>query len=567
MYSSILAQSNLFPEVAFNERELKPSIWTRLVKQRDCFTCQFSLDDSFRVHDGPIEAHHIYPIKYWGKYVISNGITLCEKCHAQFLIEAEQKYYSGVMQKYYLLLKDFVRGIIFLPKQSQYYKLLGYLSGSHEFRDSQLDAIKTLTEEHRNLIFVSPTGSGKSIIYQLYGVLSQAQMLVLSPLMALQKNQVQSLWKRWIPATLINSTLGKKEKNQRLQNIINASYSFVFAHPKQFLAKNNQTGEIELKLSNSLLSSPFKSLCIDEAHVIDTWGKSFIEEYSKLRILRKHLQYPQTILLSATLTKKQQRKIANDLFLEDEKPKIIVTGFYRPEISLHVIEFDRRHARKRNREEYIDMLLRENVGKKTIIFATTKSQVEDLTSLLKQKGHDVEGYHSGMGNDTKSQIQDRFSGKIQPEIQILVCTSAFGMGINIPNIRLGIHYSLPFSVNDYYQQFGRIGRDGQNSDAYLLHDLTESTRFIDFIEEKQLENVIDEQKKAELISIFEAEKQVFANYINCTDKWRFILDYFGEDINISKFAFWITFFNNFIKILVLGFALVIYIYLIKTLRQ
>ena len=192
-------------------------------------------------------------------------------------------------------------------------------------------------------------------------------MLVLSPLIALQKNQVELLWKKWIPATLINSSLNKEEKNKRLENIATASYSFVFAHPKQFLTKNFDTNQIELKLSNKLLYSPFGSLCIDEAHVIDTWGKNFIEEYGKLLILRKHLKCPRTVLLSATLTKKQQKKIADELFLENEKPKIIVTGFYRPEISLHVITFGLDNPHLTTREDFIDDLLHKNVGKKVII--------------------------------------------------------------------------------------------------------------------------------------------------------------------------------------------------------
>jgi len=537
MTSSDFGQSTLFQDTVFIEKELTKSVWTRLVKKRDNQICQYSLNDPFRKHYGPVEVHHIQPSQYGGKFIVSNGITLCEKCHAQFLIEAEQKYYSGVLQKYYLILQDFARSIFSLPKQIQYHKLLGYLTNKHKFRDSQLDAIKTLAEDNKNLIFVSPTGSGKSIIYQIYGILSQAQMLVLSPLIALQKNQVELLWKKWIPATLINSSLNKEEKNKRLENIATASYSFVFAHPKQFLTKNFDTNQIELKLSNKLLYSPFGSLCIDEAHVIDTWGKNFIEEYGKLLILRKHLKCPRTVLLSATLTKKQQKKIADELFLENEKPKIIVTGFYRPEISLHVITFGLDNPHLTTREDFIDDLLHKNVGKKVIIFATTKNQVDNLTLFLKQKGHNAEGYHSDIRSENirniKSQVQNRFSGNEPPEIEILVCTSAFGMGINIRNIRIAIHYSLPFSVNDYYQQVGRIGRDRLPSDAYLLNDVRESTRWIDFIDQKQLEKVLDEHKKEELKSILEKEKKDFTDYVNSPDKWKYILDYFGDTLKLS----------------------------------
>lgn len=521
------------------EKVYDRAIWAKEVKKRDNYICQYSLNDKYRKHDGPIEAHHIQPIRKGGKNVLSNGITLCKACHAQFLIEAEQYYYADIIQKFYLHIKDFFRKLVFLNPEARYYRLLGYLTNgkAHKFRPMQLDVIKALAEEKRSVMFVAPTGSGKSLIYELYGLWSQLQMLVITPLISLQRNRVQLLWKRWIPTTYINSELDDEEKKKRLVNIIKQAYSFVFAHPKQFLVENTNTNEVDLKFHNLLLQAKFNLVCIDEVHVVDLWGKQFIKEYGSLKKLLTYLHKPQTILLSASLTKRQQELIANSLFSPKNKPAIFVTGFYRPEISLMVVRTNDRNHRVINRLDYIDELLDENKGKKTIIFATTKKQVELISQYLTDKGHNVGMYHSGLMKNDKNEVQDRFAGKDNPELDILVSTSAFGMGVDIPNIRLAIHYSLPFSINDYYQQFGRIGRDGQPSEAYLLFDENEAFSIVDFIKEKEFEKISDDKELVKAIEVYKQDKQDLMDYINAIDKWNFILNYFGEKPR-SRSSFW-----------------------------
>ena len=438
---------------------------------------------------------------------------------------------------------------------------MDYLTGAKEFREKQLEAIRVITEKNKNLVFVSPTGSGKSLIYQLAGIISQDQTLVISPLMALQKDQVESLWKKWVPATLINSSLLVDEKKSRISNILNKSYSFVFAHPKQFLYKNEDSKTIELKQNNILMNASFGMMCIDEAHVIDNWGKQFIEEYSELLKLRKHFDVSKTILLSASLTKKMQDTIVKNMFSEDEKPEVIVTGFYRPEIKLFVEEFNPLNANKESRLFFLNRLLNENAGQKTIVFCTTKKQVEEVTLFLKSNNHNVEGFYSKLDVKTKTEIQNKFSGKYKDNIDILVCTSAFGMGINISNIHLAVHYSLPFSLNDYYQQFGRIGRDGVSSRAYLLYDKYESSNLISYIEGKQLEGVDDPDKREIILKWFAENTSDLMNYIGSNDKWGFILNYFGDDEpQISKFGI-----MKIIKGILIFLAIAFFISLLGTL--
>ncbi len=523
------------------EKVYERDIWAKEVKKRDNYTCQYSLNDEYRKHDGPIEAHHIQPLRKGGKNVLSNGITLCKACHAQFLIEAEQKYYSDIIQKYYLKIRDFIRKLVSLKPEARYYELLGYLTNgnAHKFRPLQLEVIKALAEEKRNVIFVAPTGSGKSLIYELYGLWSQIQMLVLTPLISLQRDRVQQLWKRWIPTTYINSELDDEEKKKRLGNILKQAYSFVFAHPKQFLVENTSTGEVNLKFHNLLLQADFDLVCIDEVHVVDLWGKQFIKEYGSLKKLLTYLHKPQTILLSASLTKRQQSLIAESLFAPSQQPKIFVTGFYRPEINLYVIKFHDEEYKEINRLGFIDNLLDKNRGKKIIIFATTKKQVEYISIFLKSRGHNVGMYHSELMKSDKNEVQDRFAGKDRPELDILVSTSAFGMGIDIPNIRIAIHYSLPFSINDYYQQFGRIGRDGSSSEAYLLYDKSEEFSTIDFIKDKEFERITDTKNLAEAKELYYQDKQDLLDYIQSANKWNFILNYFGEEPRPQS-KFWTT---------------------------
>lgn len=530
-------QQKLFDDKAlYSEiKYLNQGSWAEAVKKRDNYVCQYSINDKYRKHDGEIEAHHIFPKSYGGKNVVSNGITLCKNCHAQFLIEAEQKYYSKTLKRFFLQIKDLITGLFGIPNQLRYYVLLDYLTNAKEFREKQLEAIKVITEKNKNLVFVSPTGSGKSLIYQMAGILSQDQTLVISPLMALQKDQVESLWKKWVPATLINSSLLIDEKKERIINILNKSYSFVFAHPKQFLHKEKDSKTIELKQNNILMNASFGMMCVDEAHVIDNWGKQFIEEYSELLKLRKHFDVSKTILLSASLTKKMQDTIVENMFNEEEKPEVIVTGFYRPEIKLYVEEFNPLNANNESRLFFLNRLLNENKGQKSIVFCTTKNQVEEVTLFLKSKDHNVEGFYSKLDIKTKTEIQNKFSGKYNDDIDILVCTSAFGMGINISNIHLAIHYSLPFSLNDYYQQFGRIGRDGVSSRAYLLYDKYESSKLISYIEGKQLEGVDDPEKRKIILRWFTENTLDLMKYIDSNDKWKFILEYFGdEEPQISK---------------------------------
>lgn len=553
------SQEKLFKELSLdNDKEYALRKWTKLIKERDMNSCQFALPNDDRVHDGVTEAHHKFPKKYGGRNILRNGISLCKKCHAQFLIEAEQRYYFGVLNEYRITLLDLIRKISGHSPLLQYYKILYYLTGSKEFRGIQLDAIRKVIEGKKNIIVVSPTGSGKSLIYYMSGILFQGQSLVISPLIALQKEQVQKLWSKWIPATYINSELDQLEKGKRISNALRGKYSFIFIHPKQLLRKNKNTNEVELRINNPLLEAPIKMLCVDEAHVVEKYGVNFIEEYDYLGKIRNQFNSPPTILLSASLTKKMQENLKRDLFASGEETEVIVTGYYRPEIELEVVKFPLEvSGKKLTKLEYIRTLI-DSTDEKIIIFATTTKEVDDTSEYLKDCGYNAEGFHSKKSEYDKQFIQKVFSGDTGPdkEIQILVCTSAFGMGIDIKGIHLAIHYSLPFSLNDYYQQIGRIGRDGRQSKAYLLVDTMNPTAVIDFIQEKELDAVDDEKKREFLVNYYEQEKKDLMGYIEAEEKWQHILDYFGEVHQKKRY-------DSVIIFLVIALIVYIYFLLIK----
>jgi ATP-dependent DNA helicase RecQ len=512
--------------------------WSKAVKERDSYQCVNQNNDIYHNHTGDLEAHHIFPKQNGGKNLLSNGITLCKECHASFLVEAEQKYYHNVLNTFLITINDFLRKLVFLPSEKKYYQLLHFITGSRSFRKSQLRAIKSVIEHNKNLIFVSPTGTGKSMIYQLIGMLTNEPTLIISPLMALQKDQVESLWRKWIPATFINSSLDPDEKKKRVMNILREGYLFIFAHPKQFLIRNNSSGEIDIKLSNILTQVKFGTLCIDEAHVIDTWGKSFIEEYSELRQLRNYIKFDRTLLLSASLNRRMQADVVKNLFSENEEVELIVTGFFRPEVDLFVETFFPTNQDGLSKLEFINSIIKEKQTK-SIIFVNTVIQVEEVTKFLKLNRIHAEGYHGKLDTKLKQSIQARFNelnSKMEENvIDVLVCTSAFGMGINIPNIHLSIHYSFPFSINDYYQQFGRIGRDGIRSQSYLLYnDLEESKSIVHYIHSKEIEKIDDVEKKIKLHKRFETEFNDLKEYAISTNKWQFILDHFGSDDEIKN---------------------------------
>jgi ATP-dependent DNA helicase RecQ len=331
--------------------------------------------------------------------------------------------------------------------------------GFADFREGQAEVIDAVLAG-RNAVVIMPTGGGKSLCYQLPALMIEGVTVVVSPLIALMKDQVDQLAARGIPTTFINSSLSYAETNKRLSEIRRGIYKLVYIAPERFrsLAFMDSIGEVRVRL-----------FAVDEAHCISHWGHDFRPDYLRLNQAAERLANPQVIALTATATPHVRADIAEQLGLTD--PFVAVAGFDRPNLALRVAHV----ATEKEKLETIKRIIG-NAGGSGIIYAATRKAVEQVTAKLKMAGFMVEAYHAGMDERDRTRAQEGFMGG---QWQAIVATNAFGMGIDKHDIRFVVHYHLPGSIEAYYQEVGRAGRDGEPSQCALLFNYAD-TRFQEF---------------------------------------------------------------------------------------
>jgi ATP-dependent DNA helicase RecQ len=331
--------------------------------------------------------------------------------------------------------------------------------GFTSFRAGQEEAIQSLLNQNHTLA-IMPTGAGKSLIYQFAALQFDGLTLVISPLIALMKDQVDSLNRKGIPATFINSAIPTAEQNQRLTLLAQGKYRLVYVAPERL---RNVT------FLRSLHSLTLSLLAVDEAHCISEWGHDFRPDYLHIAEARRQLGNPLTVALTATATPKVQSDIVRLLGLP-ESTKRIVTGFNRPNLTLDVKYTTDTEAKFRALSELLGRSeLNSDVQQgATIIYTGTRRDAEEVAEFV----HVIcklqaEHYHAGLLPDDRARIQERFINGSTP---VIVATNAFGMGIDRADVRQVIHYTLPGSLEAYYQEAGRAGRDGYPARAVLLYD-------------------------------------------------------------------------------------------------
>mgnify|MGYP000963997975 CR=1 FL=1 len=328
--------------------------------------------------------------------------------------------------------------------------LLKQYYGFSNFRPGQQEAINGVLL-NRDVIVIMPTGGGKSLCYQLPALALEGITLVVSPLIALMKDQVDSLVQRNIPATFINSALSTEETAQRLEDISAGNYKLVYIAPERFYNTDFTTrlGQIKISL-----------FAIDEAHCISQWGHDFRPSYMRLRDAIELVGRPPVIALTATATPEVREDIIRQLGVEG--PLEIVTGFARPNLQFGVSEA----ADSQKASIVLDILT--SLGDASgIIYVGTRAKADELLEVLLGAGIEAVGYHAGMQSEERKWVQDNFmAGKAQ----VIVATNAFGMGIDKKDIRFVIHYDLPGTIEAYYQEAGRAGRDGKPSVCLLLYN-------------------------------------------------------------------------------------------------
>ncbi len=370
--------------------------------------------------------------------------------------------------------------------------------GYDEFRPSQKEVILSVIDK-RDAFVLMPTGGGKSLCYQLPAVMMDGLTLVISPLIALMKDQVDSLVQNGISAAYINSTLGQEEIETIMTDAKSGMLDILYIAPERFAMEGFRLFLQSLNIS---------LIAVDEAHCISEWGHDFRPDYRNLRQLKTIFNNVPIIALTATATEKVREDIMSQLSLDN--PMVFISGFNRENLTLNVYP-------KKKSYNTILQLLDKYKGESAIIYCFSRKDTETIVADLTEDGYSALPYHAGLDSSTRKRNQEAF---VSDRVDVIVATIAFGMGIDKPDVRLVVHHTLPKSLEGYYQEIGRAGRDGLPSECVLLYSYGDKTKHEYFFR--------DIQDEKERFNAGEKLKQVidYASLRTCRRKH--ILKYFGE---------------------------------------
>ncbi len=389
------------------------------------------------------------------------------------------------------------------------YEILKKYYGYDSFRPAQEDIIRQLLS-HRDVCAVMPTGAGKSICYQIPALAMPGITLVISPLISLMQDQVQSLIGMGVRAAYLNSSLTPRQMEMALYNAANGKYKIIYAAPERL----ETTGFLDFAKNADI-----SLIAVDESHCISQWGHDFRPSYLNINSFIDALPTrPVVAAFTATATKRVKEDILHLLGLKD--PYNVVTGFDRKNLFFAVYD-------PIDREGFLIDYIGGRADESGIIYCGTRKTVDHIAAVLNYNGIDALPYHAGMNDADRTDNQNAF---IYDRTKIIVATSAFGMGIDKPDVRFVIHYNMPANMEEYYQQAGRAGRDGEPSECILLYDKRDVmlNRFFikkgaeneDFTETEREEFIKNEEEKLRLMTFYSTSKTV------CLRKR--ILGYFGQ---------------------------------------
>ena len=369
--------------------------------------------------------------------------------------------------------------------------------GYDQFRPLQREIIEDALAG-RDAFVLMPTGGGKSLCFQLPALMRDGLTIVVSPLIALMKDQVDALQTSGIPATYLNSTLNREEAKARWRGLHRGEYRMLYVAPERLM--------LDTFLERAL-NWNIAQIAIDEAHCISEWGHDFRPEYRELKKLRTHLPDVPIMALTATATDRVRADIIKELTLRD--PRAYVASFNRPNLAYRVIP-------KTAAYDQLLAFIRSRPNDSGIIYCASRKSTDSLARHLNEDGVSAKPYHAGLTTSERTNHQDAF---LRDDVRVVTATIAFGMGINKPNVRFVVHYDLPKNLESYYQETGRAGRDGLPSECVLLFSPGDVAKQLHFIDEKT-------EKEAR---IARAQLQQMVHYAETRACRRAtLLEYFGE---------------------------------------
>ncbi|SJZ78258.1 DNA helicase RecQ [Selenihalanaerobacter shriftii] len=379
-------------------------------------------------------------------------------------------------------------------------KILSECFGYESFREGQADIIENILAGNHTM-GIMPTGGGKSICFQIPSICLSGTTIVISPLISLMKDQIDSLQALGVGATFINSSLDRVEIEERLEKAKVGQYDLLYIAPERLNSK---------QFLNMLKSLEVSLVVVDEAHCISQWGHDFRPAYRKIpNLIDVLVNEPTVTAFTATATEVVREDISEILGID--KDSIFITSFDRPNLTFKLVKGE-------DKRDFIEEFLTTNSDDAGIIYAATRKEVDNLHSFLQKKGFAVGKYHAGLGDKVRQKTQDDF---LYDKIEIVVATNAFGMGIDKSNVRYVIHHNMPKNLEAYYQEAGRAGRDGEPSECVLLFSPSD-TRLPRFFIEKS--NLSPKKKNHE----YKKLRQMI-DYCHTSKCLRqYILEYFGE---------------------------------------
>jgi RecQ family ATP-dependent DNA helicase len=390
-------------------------------------------------------------------------------------------------------------------KFDHYNQYLKKYFGYNKLKDKQYEIIYNIIELKKDVCAILPTGYGKSVCYQLPFLILNKTVFVVSPLISLMKDQMESMQKLNIPVACLNSSI--MNKNKIKTNLLNGNHMIVYITPEYLVYSQEFIKEMYEKDNIALFA-------IDEAHCISEWGadSSFRPDYRKLKIIKKAIKNIPVLSLTATANKTVQKDICKSLRMV--KPVLICGNLYRDNLNILI------HKKNNIKKDILPLLY--DLDGSCVIYAKTRDECDKIAEIIKNNNYKCESYHAGMDTQRRNEIQNQF---INGDINIMVATIAFAMGIDKSNIRLVCHYGSPNDISSYYQEIGRAGRDGKKSNCIMFYsesDFRVSRYFLKDIDDQQFKKYKEKQ-------IIKMEK--FVSSSNC--RWNSIIKYFDSETNLE----------------------------------